>query len=168
MDRRASAGEALNGLRLVEGDDDDGLARLRSAGMPDLEAFVAKFAAYWAAPTTGLRELLADDIRLVQPLSRPAIGLDAAARWFASTLRAIPDLRGEVDRWSGCGELLFIEFRLSGTIGRRWIEWPVVDRFRIGADDRAHERISYFDPLPLLAAGLRSPRGWLQLVRTRR
>lgn len=137
--------------------------------MPDLEAFVARFSAYWAAPATGrLRELLADDVRLVQPLSRPASGLDAATRWFASTLRAIPDLRGEVDRWSGRGELLFIELRLSGTIGRRWIEWPVVDRFQIGADGRARERTSYFDPLPLLTAGLRSPRGWLQLVRSRR
>jgi hypothetical protein len=139
--------------------------------MPDLDAFVAKFAALWAAPAHGqLRELLADDVRLVQPISPPAIGLDAAARWLASTLRAIPDLRGEVDRWCGRGELLFIEFRLSGTIGRRRIEWPVVDRFRFGTDAgaRAVERVSYFDPLPLLAAGLRSPRGWLQLLRTRR
>jgi hypothetical protein len=133
--------------------------------------FVARFADYWASPSeAGLLDLLTEDVRLVQPMSRPAVGIAAATRWIAGVLRTIPDLRGEVDRWSASadGTLLFIEFRLSGTIGGKRTEWPVVDRFLLGPDDRASERVSYFDPLPLVLAGLRSPAGWRQLLRLAR
>jgi SnoaL-like domain len=132
----------------------------------DPDAFARGFADYWAAPSAdGLAALLADDVRLVQPMSRPAIGIEGAKRWFAGVAAAIPDIHAEVDRWSATGEYLFIDFRLIGTVGGRRVEWPAVDRFVLGDDNRATERVSYFDPTPLLLAGLRSPRGWIQLVR---
>ncbi len=137
------------------------------SGMRDPELFAKAFADHWAAPSVdGLKVLLTDDVRLVQPMSKPAIGIEAAKRWLAGVLAMIPDIRAEVDRWSATGESVFIEFRLIGTIAGRRVEWPVVDRFLLADDNRARDRVSYFDPLPLLSAGLRSPTGWLQLLRT--
>jgi hypothetical protein len=80
-------------------------------------------------------------------------------------LSAIPDARAEVDRWSASGDAVFIEFRLTGTIGGQRLEWSAVDRFLLNSDNRSRERVSYFDPMPLVLAGLRSPRGWGQLLR---
>ena len=137
--------------------------------MRNFETYARAFADHWAKPRVDrLPALLTEDVRLVQPMSKPAIGIEAAQKWFASVLVAIPDLHAEVDRWSSTGEYLYIEFRLRGTVGRRLVECPVIDRFVLADDNRATERISYFDPTPLISAGLRSPRGWLQLFRMRR
>ena len=81
-------------------------------------------------------------------------------------LGAVPDLRAVVDRWSADGDAVFIEFRLRGTIGRRVVEWPAVDRFTLRGD-LAIERVSYFDGLPLLGRLLRSPRVLWRLGRRR-
>ena len=136
------------------------------SGMIDPKAFVRAFTDHWAAPRVDrLSTLLTDDVRLVQPMSKPAIGIEAARKWFGGVLAAIPDIRAEVDRWSATDEYVFIEFRLIGTIGGRIVAWPVVDRFTMCADNRAKERVSYFDPMPLILAGLRSPSGWAQLAR---
>ena len=70
------------------------------------------------------------------------------------------------DRWSGAGNVLFIEFRLRATIGGRPFEWPVVDRFVLRDDGKAVERVTYFDSLPLLAAAAARPSGWGQLWRS--
>jgi ketosteroid isomerase-like protein len=133
----------------------------------DAARFVDGFRRFWAAPTlAGFDELLADDVTLVQPLAPVMRGLPAVRAGFAPIFAWLPDLRGEVDRWSVDGDVLFIEFRLRATLGGRPIEWPVVDRFVLGADGKATSRVSYFDPLPLLGAALARPSGWLQLLRS--
>jgi hypothetical protein len=133
----------------------------------DAERFVEGFRRYWAAPSlAGFDELLADDVTLVQPLAPVMRGLPAVRAGFAPIFTWLPDLHGEVDRWSVAGEALFIEFRLRATIGGRPFEWPVVDRFVLGADGRATSRVTYFDPLPLLGVALARPSGWLQLLRS--
>jgi hypothetical protein len=65
-------------------------------------------------------------------------------------LAGIPDLTGEVHRWGPHEAGVFIEFTLSGTIGDRSFEVRAVDDFLVGPDGLATERISYFDPAPLL------------------
>ena len=127
--------------------------------------FVRRFESYWRAPSPErLSELLADDVMLRQPLGPPTHGIAAARVAFARLLGAVPDLRAVVDRWGAADDAVFIEFRLRGTIGRRMVEWPAVDRFTLrGA--LATERVSYFDALPLLGPVLRSPRVLWRLVR---
>ncbi|HSI80272.1 MAG TPA: nuclear transport factor 2 family protein [Solirubrobacterales bacterium] len=77
-------------------------------------------------------------------------GLDAGRAAFTRLLGAIPDLRATVNAWAADGDLVFIDFTLDGTMGGRETAWRVVDRFTLDGD-RARERVSYFDPLPLLA-----------------
>ena len=119
--------------------------------MRDPEDFVRRFAAWWAAPDPDtLPTLLAADVHLAAPLTEDTFGLDAAQEGFRNLLAGIPDLTGEVHRWGAHDEGVFIEFTLSGTIGDRRFAVRAVDDFLLGDDGLATERISYFDPAPLL------------------
>ncbi|MBU3062688.1 nuclear transport factor 2 family protein [Nocardia sp. NEAU-G5] len=104
-------------------------------------------------------ELLHPDIVLTQPLAAPMRGLDAARAEFEGIWRLFPDLRAQIDRWSGDSELLFIEFRLRAHVGRELIEWPNIDRFVL-RDGKAIVRTNYFDPLPVFGWVARHPSLW--------
>ena len=131
--------------------------------MTDAE-FVEGFRRFWAAPSLdGFAELLAPEVTLVQPLAPTMRGLGEVRRGFEPVFAWLPDLHGEVDRWSASGDAVYIEFRLIATIGGKPFAWPVVDRFTRRADGKATERVSYFDPMPLLAAALARPAGWHRL-----
>jgi ketosteroid isomerase-like protein len=132
--------------------------------MLDPAAFVEGFRRFWSAPSLdGFAALLAPDVRLVQPLAPTMRGLDEVRRGFQPVFAWMPDLRGIVDRWGAAGNVVFIEFRLRGTIGGKPFEWPVVDRFTLRQDGLATERVSYFDALPVLAAVARRLSGWRRL-----
>lgn len=128
--------------------------------MDTAEAFAAGFARFWSDPSPErLADLLHDDVVLVQPLSKPMHGLPAAQAEFRKIFVWLPDLRGEVDRWRGDGDTVFIEFRLRATLAGRPLEWPVVDRFTLRGD-KASERVSYFDSDPLMLRVLGRPGAW--------
>ena len=131
--------------------------------MPDNrhQAFVERFADYWADPSPErMGEILTEDVTLIQPLSHPMEGLDAAQEEFRRLFDWIPDLRAEVSHWGGHEDTLFIAFTLSGTLGLNTpLRWPLVDHFDL-VDDKARRRVSYFDALPLLGTVLRTPSAW--------
>jgi hypothetical protein len=134
--------------------------------------WVRQFAEGWAEPA-GAREfcahfapILAPEIRLVQPRMATTTGLLAFERDFAEPLFAVmADLRATVEHWASLGETIFIDLTLSGTLrGGRHVSWRACDRVVLrGA--QAVERESYFDPSPLLAAVIRSPRAWPAFMR---
>ena len=114
------------------------------------EDFVRRFTAFWDDPDPAmLDQILTSDVRLAQPLSATTHGLVAGQASFRRLFAQFPDLRATVDRWRGDDEYIFIDFRLHATLGAGRIEWPVVDRFRLRGE-KACERVSYFDPLPLI------------------
>jgi hypothetical protein len=130
--------------------------------------FAARFADYWRAPTPQrLGLVLADRVRLVAPMTPVTETLAEGVRAFAGLFELIPDLTGEVHRWGATADGVLIEFTLSGTAGGKPISWHAVDRFVIGEDGLATERVSYFDSMPILLAALTRPRGWLALLRSR-
>ena len=125
--------------------------------MTRAEDFVRRFGEYWSAPDPSrLGELLTDDVTLAQPLSPTTHGLEAARGAFRRLLGQFPDLCATVDRWRGDDEYVFIEFRLRTTLGSSVVEWPAVDRFTLRGE-KASERVSYFDALPLLGKLMRHP-----------
>jgi ketosteroid isomerase-like protein len=131
---------------------------------PAAAKFVEGFAEAWGRSDVDmLLALLTEDIVLIQPLMAPVEGKAAARDSFARLFKLLPDLRAEVHRWAADGDLVFIEFTLEGTFGGRRVSWPAVDRFFL-QDGLARERVSYFDPGPLLIHTLRRPRGWRRLV----
>ena len=133
----------------------------------DAHAFVAKFAKFWSDPSPErLAALLHSDVHLVQPLSAPVTGIDAAQKQFHRYFASLPELTGRVDRWCADGDLVFIEFRLRARIGHAVIEWPNVNRLLL-RDGRAIERVTYFDPIAILPTLLRHPSVWWRWWRSR-
>ena len=129
--------------------------------------FARRFADYWRAPTPeGLRTLLAEDVRLVAPITPTTEGLTAGTAVFARLLRLIPDLSAEVHRWGPTSDGVLIEFTTSGTLGGP-VGWSAVDRFVLGEDGLATERVSYFDAGPLIRSLARRPRAWPRFFRAR-
>lgn len=130
--------------------------------------FAARFAEYWRAPTPEqLGLVLADRVRLVAPMTPVTDTLAEGKRAFAGLFELIPDLTGEMHRWGATADGVLIEFTLSGTAGGKPISWHAVDRFVIGEDGLASERVSYFDSMPIALAALKRPRGWPAFLRSR-
>jgi limonene-1,2-epoxide hydrolase len=103
------------------------------------------------------------DTVLIQPVARPARGPRALQELFGPLFKAIPDLDGELRRWGETADGVFIELTLRGHLGRKLVEWTVVDRI-ILEDGLIRERRSYFDPMPLLTSVALHPRASLPLL----
>lgn len=131
-----------------------------------VETFVKRFADSWADPTPErLISLVHTDAELIQPFSRNVIGHTKIAQWLSRTFAIVPDLRGEVLSWAYHDDVLFIELRLHGTIGRRSVEWIAVDRITLDGD-KVRRRVAHFDPIPLILPIAMSPRTLLAVIRT--
>jgi hypothetical protein len=130
--------------------------------------FAARFADYWRAPTPErLSIVLADRVRLVAPMTPVTETLVEGQRAFVGLFELIPDLRGEMHRWGKTEDGVLIEFTLSGTAGGKPISWSAVDRFVLGEDGLATERVTYFDSMPVALAAATRPRAWPAFVRSR-
>src|SRR5687767_12788448 len=129
--------------------------------------FVERFAGWWSDPDPDrLHEILAPDVRLIQPIAPDTFTLPDGVEAFRRLFRFLPDLRGEVHDSASYGDVVFIHFTLSGTYGGRPISWDAVDRFVVGEDGLATERVSFFDSQPLALQMLMRPHGWIQLARS--
>jgi ketosteroid isomerase-like protein len=129
--------------------------------------FVDRFASAWArSDLDALMALLAEDVVLIQPMMPVTVGKTACREEFSRLFELIPDLSASVHRWAARGDVIFIEFTLSGTFGGGEVSWPAVDRFLL-RDGLVAERVSYFDPLPLGIQVLKRPRGWRRLLSAR-
>lgn len=136
--------------------------------MSDAADFVRRFEEFWRAPSPDrLDTLLAEQVRLVAPMTPTTDTLADGKRAFADLFELIPDLTGEVHRWGATAEGVLIEFTLSGTAGGAPISWRAVDRIALDPDGLAAVRISYFDSLPLVITAARRPRAWPAFLRSR-
>lgn len=136
--------------------------------------FVRRFEEFWAAPAPErLDSVLAPQVRLVAPMTPATRTLEDGKRTFSELLELIPDLTSEVHRWGATEDGVLIEFTLSGSAAGGPISWTAVDRFVLGEDGLATERITYFDSAPVALTIARRPRAWpsfaaVQLRRLRR
>lgn len=143
---------------------------VQEATKPAAVEFVEFFAAGWKL---GARDAegffrhfgprMHPDTVLIQPIASPARGPGALQELFGPLFKAIPDLRGTITRWGETADGVFIELTLSGHLGRKPIEWAVIDRI-ILEDGLIRERRSYFDPAPLLKAAVSRPHASLPLL----
>jgi hypothetical protein len=134
----------------------------------DAADFVARFESYWRAPTPrGLETVLAPEVRLVAPLTPTVDSREDGIRAFAALFELIEGMRAEVHRWGATSDGVLIEFTVSGRTGGGPISWHAVDRFVLGEDGLATERVSYFDSAPLALTLARRPRSWRAFLRAR-
>ncbi len=130
--------------------------------------FARRFAEYWKAPTpAGLSTVLAERVRLGTPMMPTTHTLADGQREFAALFEAIAGLTAEVHRWGATDDGVLIEFTLSGVAGGKPISWDAVDRFVVGEDGLATERVSYFDAMPIVLTAARRPRAWPAFLRSR-
>lgn len=129
--------------------------------------FVERFQTWCAAPDPAmLGTLLSPDVILFQPVLPRTVGLESAERFFRRLITALPDITGTVHRWAADGNLIFIEFNLEATLGGRPIAWDNIDRFIIGAEGLATERLNCHDSIALVGRMLSRPRGWAPILRS--
>jgi hypothetical protein len=130
--------------------------------------FARRFAEYWRAPTPeALDTVLAPRVRMVAPMTPVTNTLEDGRRVFADLFELIGGLTAEVHRWGATKDGVLIEFTLSGTAGGKPISWDVVDRFVLGDDGLATERVTYFDSIPIVLAAIGRPRTWPAFLRSR-
>jgi len=135
-------------------------------------AWVGAFTEGWANPVDTdsfcdhFEQWFQPEVRMIQPSVRPVVGKRAFREEFARPLfDLVPDLHGIVEGWAVSGDVIYIELRLEGTIGRRAFTMHTCDRITL-RDGKAIERFAYLDAAPLLKAVARSPRSWPKFVRT--
>lgn len=137
------------------------------SNVPEHHPFVERFAAGWRShDAERLGALLHPEVILRQPLMPVLHGRSAAVRALGRFLQMFPDLQISIHDSVARGNVLFIEFSFAGSLGKRRVEWHLVDRIEL-ADGLARSRVAYFDPWPLIRAVLLQPWMWFALLARR-
>jgi hypothetical protein len=111
--------------------------------------FVERYVAAWASrePNEMAKMWHADGV-----LHHPLLGGPIAGRLVPAnndrTKRLIPDLVWSLQSWAWSGDVVFLEWRNTGTFEGRRIEFEGVDRM-IVKEGRIREEAVYLDSLPL-------------------
>jgi ketosteroid isomerase-like protein len=116
------------------------------------ELFVAQFVAAWARPDSAtFAELWLDDGVFVHPTVASPLTGSEVPRWSERIKAAMPDFTFQADEWASRGDLMFLQWSSTATVGGRSLRWSGVDRFRL-RDWRISEEVVYFDTLEIWAA----------------
>ncbi|TDH49544.1 nuclear transport factor 2 family protein [Mycobacterium talmoniae] len=130
-------------------------------------AFVERFRQVWAAPTLERLDALTNpEVCYVQPLLPDVRGRDNAAAYWRRVFALIPDLHIDVVNSAvSADDMVYIEFRIHGTLGGRALSWPAIDRYELDEAGRVRRRVLYCDSLTMVRAVLR-PRALMAVLRT--
>lgn len=115
---------------------------------PTFEPFVARFLP-WMHP----------NVRGTLPMEPVAVGHEGFREQFRRVFALFPDLRGEVKRATADGDVLVIDVELEATLGGKPFSWTASDRF-IFVGEKVTERVTSFNPAPLLLAIITRPSAW--------
>lgn len=111
--------------------------------------FVAKFTEMWKSPEPGaFSALFHPEGRLLHPTMDGSISRDQVPAYVAAIKERMPDISLEVLNWAARGDVVLIEWTITGTYGEAEISWSGADRFTL-RDGLAVEGIAYFDTMPL-------------------
>ncbi len=123
---------------------------------------LAAFANGWATPDPHAWDsLMSENIVLNQPLLQPGT---TRKTWHDEAQRLVtllPDIRGTVVSWAGHEDLMFIELRLTATLGGKPLDFRAVDKLWLTPIGTVLRRDSFFDSAPLIQAVVRRPSSWL-------
>ncbi|MEV4729625.1 nuclear transport factor 2 family protein [Saccharopolyspora sp. NPDC049426] len=126
-----------------------------------VEAAVAAFADGWHTPHPhAWDDLLADEVKLVQPLLRNRVGRHALAEEYGRLIELVPDLKGQVTRWTADGRTVRISLLLTGTLGRLPLHLEITDQLTLDDEGRITCRRAKFNPFPAVALLARQPALW--------
>jgi limonene-1,2-epoxide hydrolase len=140
---------------------------------PDLltpALFVDRFAEGWRLPKPGafldyFRPLMHPAVTFTQPLFPEVHGVEGFDRLFTQMFDLLPEFTVTVQRSATDDRTAVLESACTTRLGRKTLHFDVCDRFTI-EDGLVIQRRSYFDPVPLLLATLRSPTAWPRVARS--
>jgi ketosteroid isomerase-like protein len=116
------------------------------------ELFVSRFVDAWARPDSGgFAGLWLEDGVFVHPTVASPLSGSEVPRWSERIKATMPDFTFQADEWASRGDLLFLEWSSTATVGGRSLRWSGVDRFRL-RDGSISEEVVYFDTLQIWAA----------------
>jgi hypothetical protein len=143
--------------------EDDVRGRAATLDWPSVHGRVlASFAKGWDTPDPYAWDgLMAENIELNQPLLQPGTTRQTWHEEAQRLVTLLPDIHGVVVGWAGHEDLLFIELRLSATLGGKHLEFRAVDKLWLTPNGTVLRRDSFFDSAPLIQAVFRRPSSWL-------
>jgi ketosteroid isomerase-like protein len=116
------------------------------------EEFISQFVDAWARHDSGgFAELWLKDGVFIHPTVASPLSGSAVPRWSERIKRDLRDFTFRADEWASRGNLVFLQWTSTATIGDRNLRWSGVDRFRL-QDWRISEEVVYFDTLQVWAA----------------
>ncbi len=123
----------------------------------DVQEFVTRFAAAWAARDgEAFLALWHPDRVLHSPLyDRLVIGKEPG-RLTEMVRETAPDHVWQLLDWTARGDVVIVEWQATRTAGGRRFDWRGVDKFQL-RDGRIAEEWVYFDTAPIRAARTGSP-----------
>ena len=117
--------------------------------MGPTETFIERFTELWAEPDPArFPELFHPGATLRHPGMTEPLDTANIAAYIGELQAQAPDIRLVPTDWAQAGDVLFIHFTMSATLGGERVEWGGVDRFALDGD-RAVDVVAYFDTLPL-------------------
>lgn len=133
-----------------------------------VDRWMRRFVGVWEEPggpdnfADSFVEYLDPHVKLAQPpiLYPTCWGHHGFREQFRRWMTTIPDLNGEVVRWSASGDTVWIELELKahGTTSRPW-SWFTIERI-VMREGLVVERTTFTDPTPVLLAAATRPRMW--------
>ena len=104
------------------------------------------------APTQGgFADLWLDDGVFVHPTVASPLRRSEVPKWSQRVKAAMPDFTFQADECASYGDLMFLQWSSTATVGDQSLRWSGVDRFRL-RDWNISEEVVYFDTLQIWSA----------------
>jgi len=119
--------------------------------MTDAERFMQHYMEVWPSfDADRLDEAIDPEATIHHSgMERPIRGTEEAD--YVRAIKALmPDIRLEVANWAARGDVVFVEYEMSGTLAGHPLHWTGIGRFKLRGE-RAIDAIGRWDNLELLA-----------------
>ncbi len=119
--------------------------------MTDAERFMQRYMEVWPSFDADRLDLAIDPEAVIHHsgMERPIRGAEKPD--YVRAIKALmPDIGLEVANWAASGDVVFVEYEMSGTLAGRPLRWTGIGRFKLRGE-RAIEAIGRWDNLELLA-----------------
>jgi SnoaL-like protein len=119
--------------------------------MEDGERFMQRYMEVWPSFDADRLDVAIDPEATIHHsgMERPIRG-DEEPDYVRAIKSLMPDISLEVANWAANGDVVFVEYEMSGTLAGRSLSWTGIGRFKLRGE-RAIDVIGRWDNLELLA-----------------
>ena len=119
--------------------------------MTNIERFMKNYMAVWPSFDADRLDEAIDPEATIHHSGMASPIRGSAEPDYVRAIKAImPDIGLEVVNWAGSGDVVFVEYEMSGTLAGKLLKWTGIGRFKLRGE-RAIDAIGRWDNLDLLA-----------------